>query len=163
MLGIAIVAAGLAAVLSSGGGSPPRRPRHPPTKHSSTAGGVRPNATDTTTAAPGAPSSATVAAVESFYTLAAAHRYARAWALADPTLQAQLGGYQSFQNTFAGDRSITFNAAQVVNQSTAAATVSVKTTSVRTDGTQNCTGTVSLQSSSAGSGWLLHQIAINCA
>jgi hypothetical protein len=163
VLGIAIVAAGLAAVLSSGGGSPTHHPGQSTTKHSSPAGGAGTDTTGTTTGAAGASPSATVAAVESFYRLAAAHRYAQAWALADPALQAQLNGYQSFQNTFAGDRSITFSAARVVSQSSTAATVAIKTTSVRTDGTQHCTGTVSLQSSGSGSDWLLHQIGINCA
>ena len=158
-LGIAIVAAGMAAVLSSGGGSPTHHPRQSPTKHSSPAGGAR----TSTTGAAGASPSATVSAVESFYQLAAAHRYAQAWALADPALRAQLNGYQSFQNTFAGDRSITFSAARVVTQSSTAATVSITTKSVRTDGTQHCAGTVSLESSSSGSGWLVHQIAIGCA
>ena len=159
MLGITIVAAGLAAVLSSGGGPPGHLSRQATTKHSSRPRGARTNTTGTA----GAPPSATVTAVESFYQLAAAHRYAQAWALADPALRAQLNGYQSFQNTFAGDRAITFSAAQVVTQSSTAATVSITTKSVRTDGTQHCTGTVSLESSGSGSGWLLHQIAISCA
>ncbi len=117
----------------------------------------------------GAPSSAgggagsPVSAVESFYTLAASHQYSQAWALADPTFRSQLGGYQSFQSGQAGDRSITFDSAKPTSQSSTAATVSVATTSVRTDGTKHCGGTVDLQRTSPSAGWLLHQIHINCS
>lgn len=100
-------------------------------------------------------------AVESFYQLAAARRYPEAWALADPAFRAQLGGYRSFQAGQANDRSITFNSAQVDKQTATSSTVSVRTTSVQTDGTRHCSGTVDLVSGVAG-GWLLHQIAINC-
>ncbi len=100
--------------------------------------------------------------VESFYGLAASHRYAEAWALADPTFRTQLDGYQSFQAGLADDRSITFDAARVLSRSSGDATVAVQTTSVRTDGTQHCVGTVDLVSGSAPGSWLLHLIHINC-
>jgi hypothetical protein len=103
-----------------------------------------------------------VGAVVSFYHLAAAHQYAPAWALADPAFRSQLGGYPSFQSGQAGDRSITFNDARVVSQSGDSATVAVRTTSVRDNGTQRCSGTVDLVRG-ASSSWLLHQIRINCA
>jgi hypothetical protein len=103
-----------------------------------------------------------VGAVESFYQLAAARRYPEAWALADPAFRAQLGGYRSFQAGQANDRSITFNSAHVDKQTATSSTVSVRTTSVQTDGTRHCSGTVDLVSGAAG-GWLLHQIAINCS
>ncbi len=101
-------------------------------------------------------------AVESFYTLAAGRRYPEAWALADPAFRNQLGGYQSFQAGQAKDRSITFNSARVTNQSATAATVVIKTTSVQSDATRHCRGTVDL-ASAAGGQWLLHQIDINCS
>jgi serine/threonine-protein kinase len=107
------------------------------------------------------PSSSTpTSATESFYSLAAAHRYADAWALADPTFRAQLGGYQSFADGQALDRSITFNEATVAMQSADSATVAVRTTSVRANGTQHCSGTVDLRLVS--SAWLLHLIHITC-
>jgi hypothetical protein len=102
-----------------------------------------------------------VSAVKSFYTLAASHQFSKAWALADPAFQSQLGGYHSFQSGQEGDRSITFDSASVSNQSSDSATVTVRTTSNRTTGTQHCTGTVDLVRSSGS--WLLHQIHINCA
>ncbi len=108
-------------------------------------------------------SASPVSSVESFYTLAASHRYPEAWALADPTFRNQLAGYQSFQAGQAGDRSITFDSANVVSQTGNSATVAVRTTSVRTDGTKHCAGTVDLQRSSASAGWLLHLIHINCS
>jgi serine/threonine-protein kinase len=111
----------------------------------------------------GSSSAATpVAAVESFYRLAAARRYPEAWALADPAFRAQLGGYRSFQAGQANDRSITFNSARVAGQMATSSTVSVSTTSVQSDGTRHCSGTVDLVSGAAG-GWLVHQIHINCA
>jgi hypothetical protein len=102
-----------------------------------------------------------VGAVESFYHLAAAHQYSAAWALADPNFRNQLGGYGSFQSGQAGDRSITFNSTNVTNQSADSATVYVRTTSVRTTGTQHCYGPVNVVRN--GSGWLLDHIDINCA
>jgi serine/threonine protein kinase len=103
-----------------------------------------------------------VSAVKSFYGLAASHRYAGAWALADPALRAQLGGYQSFQSGQAGDRSITFTGARIASQTGTSATVSVATRSVRTDGTHQCTGTVDLISGAPSGSWRLHQVHINC-
>ncbi len=109
-----------------------------------------------------APVGSPVSAVESFYDLAASHSYAEAWALTDPTFRAQLDGYQSFQAGLADDRSITFDAAHVLSRSSSDATVAIQTTSVRTDGTQHCLGTVNLVSDNASDGWLLHLIHINC-
>ena len=74
--------------------------------------------------------------------------------------RSQLGGYPSFQAGQSGDKQITFNAARVVSQSPSHATVAVRTTSVRTNGTQHCGGTVELVPS--GGKWLLDQISINC-
>ncbi|HSO98246.1 MAG TPA: serine/threonine-protein kinase [Solirubrobacteraceae bacterium] len=108
------------------------------------------------------PAASPSSAVQTFYALAAVHRYAAAWALADPGFRNQLGGYASFQGGQSGDRSITFNSLRTVSQSAGAATVALDTTSVRTDGTHHCQGTADLQSGS-GSGWLVHQIHINCS
>jgi hypothetical protein len=102
-----------------------------------------------------------VSAVESFYELAASHRYSEAWALADPSLRAQLQGYNSFVGGQSGDRSITFNAVSTTSQSSSGASVAIQTTSVRNDGTHHCTGTVDLVPAGS-SGWLLHQVHINC-
>jgi hypothetical protein len=104
--------------------------------------------------------SAPVNAVESFYHRAAAHQYSAAWALADPAFRNQLGGYQSFAAGQSGDRSITFDSANVTSQSGNAATVYIRTTSVRDNGTQHCSGPVNLVRGS--SGWLLNRISINC-
>jgi hypothetical protein len=102
-----------------------------------------------------------VGAVESFYHQAAAHQYSNAWTLADPTFRDQLGGYASFQSGQAAERSITFNDAGVVSQSGTAATVAIRTTSVRDNDTQHCSGTVDLVRGSSST-WLLHQIHITC-
>jgi eukaryotic-like serine/threonine-protein kinase len=103
-----------------------------------------------------------VRAVKAFYGAAVSHDYGGAWALADPTLRSQLEGYQSFAAGQAGDRSITFDSAKVIRQSSSGATVAVQTTSVRDDGTKHCAGTVDLVPTGGGQ-WHLHLLHINCA
>jgi eukaryotic-like serine/threonine-protein kinase len=117
------------------------------------------SARSATTGVPGA--GTPVAAVESFYHRAAAHQYSDAWALADSAFRDQLGGYASFQSGQAGERSITFNSAGVAREASNTASVAIRTTSVRYDGTQHCSGTVELVRSGSTT-WLLHQIHINC-
>jgi hypothetical protein len=127
----------------------------------STAAASGTTTTPATLAASSADAASTpVEAVESFYHLAAAHQYAKAWSLADPNFQQQLEGYQSFQAGQADDRSITFNKATVTNQTASSATVAVQTTSRRSDGTESCAGSVDLVKNSAS--WQLDQIGINC-
>ena len=126
-----------------------------------TAGAGAPTA-PTRSGSPATGASPPVAAVESFYELAAAHRYSDAWALADPTFRSQLGGYASFQDGQAADRSITFDAARLTQQRSDVAIVYVQTTSVRTTGTQHCAGTVQVVPGGQAAAWLLHRIAIDC-
>jgi len=185
----AVVAAVALIVLLQGGGSHSRttansagsRRAAPASAPGSSAAGAHSGATGTGSSAPatgataggaGSASSVQVAApgnaspvqaVETFYGLAASHRYEAAWALADPSFRDQLGGYQSFAAGQDGERSITFNAAHTVSKSSAGATVAVQTTSVRTDGTQHCAGTVNLAPGGAAGGWMLHLIHINCS
>jgi len=185
LLALAAAAVIGAVVLASGGSSPshPSASAHAQTKppagaspsatatssaaagtsptSSATSGSATTTATKTTSAAT-ALSGSPGAAATNFYTLAAGHHFPQAWALADPTFQSQLRGYQSFQNTFAADRSITVDSLRTLNRSGASATVALTTTSVRTDGTQHCTGTVQLSRAGAKGGWLLHQIQIAC-
>jgi hypothetical protein len=113
--------------------------------------------------APAAGAGDPVSAVKSFYTLAAAHRYAAAWGLADASMQSQLGGYQSFQSGQAGDRSITFTSAKTVIRTPSSARVAITTTSVRSTGTQHCAGTVDLVPGAQRGNWQLHEIGINCS
>jgi eukaryotic-like serine/threonine-protein kinase len=187
LISLVALAVVLTVILSSGGN--PTRPRAAnvnhaakpaaaPARASSTAGSQTStgtaSATSTAAGSPSNPSAAPatgsssgatgspVSAVESFYQAAASHRYSQAWAMADPAFQSQLGGYQSFQSSQAGDRSITFNSAHVTNQSANAATVAVQTTSMRNDGTHQCTGTVDLARGGSSASWALHQIHINC-
>jgi serine/threonine protein kinase len=133
----------------------------PPATSAASSGSQTPPATTSASNVSSPAASTPTSATESFYSLAAAHRYADAWALADPTFRAQLGGYQSFADGQALDRSITFDAASVVTQSADSATVAIQTTSVRANGTQHCSGTVDLRLVS--SAWLLHLIHISCA
>lgn len=116
------------------------------------------SAASSSTVAPAA--NTPIGAVEAFYSFAAAHRYPEAWALADPTFRAQLGGYRSFEYGQAPERSITFDSARVESQTRDSAVVAIRTTSVRTNGTQHCAGTVQLRPFNAT--WLLHLININC-
>jgi hypothetical protein len=169
LIALAGLAVAVIATAASGGSHPAKTVagRHPSTT-ASHASAVR---TATTTAhasasqtGTGAPAASNpVGAVESFYGLAASHRYPQAWAMADPSLQAQLGGYNSFQQGQAGDRSISFNSARTVSQSETTATVAIKTTSVRNDGTHHCSGTVDLVAGGSPGRWRLHQVHIGCA
>lgn len=190
LLALLAVAVVLAALLSSGGGSPlgtqagapgshrlqsTRTASHPSTHGAptaptgsgsaatSSAGSATTSSASTATSAAAPTPTSPVSAVESFYRLAASKRYADAWALADPTLRRQLLSYQSFQAGQAGDRAISFDAAQIVSQSSTSATVSVKTTSVLTSGTQHCAGTVDLRSGGPSGQWRLHLLHIHCA
>jgi hypothetical protein len=104
-----------------------------------------------------------VGAVESFYHLAASHQYAAAWALADASFRQELAGYQGLVATMAREQEIIFHAASVLNESANNATVAVRTTSLRSDGTQSCSGTVNLlRAGSSSPGWLLDHISISC-
>ncbi len=60
----------------------------PPTGRTTAAGTSSPPAGTSASPSANAPAGVPVAAVESFYSLAASHRYAQAWALADPTFRA---------------------------------------------------------------------------
>jgi 6-phosphogluconolactonase (cycloisomerase 2 family) len=104
-----------------------------------------------------------VAVTEGFYTLAAAHQYTEAWALADTAFRAQLLGYQNFETLMGGVRSITFDQAHVVTRSSTTAIIAIDTTSSGADDTQHCGGTVSLRRRQPSAQWLLHQIHINCS
>jgi hypothetical protein len=100
--------------------------------------------------------------VEHFYESAANHQYAAAWALADANLRSQLGGYTAFQHQMSAVRSITFHRAQVVSGAGAgAATVSLQTTSVQADRTQECSGTA--RTVRAAGTWMVDAISINCS
>lgn len=114
------------------------------------------------TSGSGSSAGAPAGAVQTFYQAAAQHRYAAAWALADPNVRSQLGGYSAFQNQMSSVRSITFHKAQVVGGSSSdTATVAVQTTSVQTSGTQQCAGTV--RTVHSGQSWMLDHISINCS
>ncbi len=103
-------------------------------------------------------------AVETFYHLAAAHQFAQAWTLADPAFRQQMLGLQGLESTMSHTRSVTFDSANVVNQSASNAVVFVRTTSVQDSGTQQCSGPVNLvRAAGTTSGWLLDHIAITCA
>jgi hypothetical protein len=128
----------------------------PPTS----AGAASTSSTPSTPSA--APSGAPAAAVEQFYAAAARHDYATAWALAGPNLRSQLGGYAAFQHLFSSVRSITFQSAQVSGATSSnTATVALRTTSVQTDRTQQCTGTAGTVRSDGR--WLVDHVAISCA
>jgi eukaryotic-like serine/threonine-protein kinase len=138
----------------------PAHARSQPSSHTTTS-----SQTTTTNAAAAAstPAGSPVNAVEAFYHLAAAHRYPAAMALADPAFRDELQGLQGLQATMAPERSIIFNDATVTNQSPSSAMVAVRTTSIRDNGTQNCSGTVALVRAGTGSpSWLLDHIQINC-
>jgi len=135
------------------------RPSTTPSSRSTTTGSRSASASAGST---GATSSTPAAAVEQFYTDAAAHQYPEAWALADQSLRNELGGYAGFQNLMSSVRSITFHRAAALPGSTSStATVALQTTSVQTDRTQQCTGTA--RTVRAGGGWLVDGVSISCS
>jgi serine/threonine protein kinase len=159
---LALVACAIVlAVALNAGNSGPRK--HAPAHASRTKSASHTTSASSAPVSPAPSSGGPVSTVETFYQLAASHQYAKAWPLADPTLQSQLGGYESFQSGQAGDRSITFDSARTASQSGTSATVSVTTTSVRDNGTQHCTGTVDLSRGGSPPGWLMHMLHITCA
>jgi len=107
------------------------------------------------------PTSSPAAAVQAFYTRAAAHRFDAAWSLAAPAFRSQLGGFAAFQSQFSPVRSITFQRARTSSQAGDRATVAVRTTSVQTARTDHCQGPVDLVR--GASGWMVEQIHIACS
>ena len=98
--------------------------------------------------------------MQAFYEAAAQHRYAAAWALADPNMRDEVGGYAAFEDEMSPVRSITFHQADPVERTSNSATVAVRTTSVEADRTEQCWGTVrTVQQAGA---WLLDGISIDC-
>jgi hypothetical protein len=100
-------------------------------------------------------------AVQTFYSAAADHRYAAAWALADSNMRQQVGGYAAFASQMSSVRSIEFHQAKVVSAGSDSATVALQTTSVQTRRTQQCAGTA--RTVRSGPAWLLDRISINCS
>jgi hypothetical protein len=98
-------------------------------------------------------------AVRGFYTLAAADRYADAWALAGPGFRDQLGGFSAFRSQFRSLRSIRFDRLATVSQAGDRATVAMRTTAVHTDHVDRCSGTVDVVRSTR---WLIDHIAVAC-
>jgi len=107
------------------------------------------------------PTSSPAAAVQAFYTRAAAHRFDAAWSLAAPAFRSQLGGFAAFQSQFSSVRSITFQRARTSSQAGDRATVAVRTTSVQTARTDHCQGPVDLVRGAGG--WMVEQIHIACS
>ncbi len=100
------------------------------------------------------------AAVQGFYEAAAQHRYPSAWAMADPNMRAELGSYAGFENEMTPVRAIAFHQLQTLQTSSDSATIAVQTTSVQTDVTQQCSGTV--RTVQLAGAWLLDGISIHC-
>jgi hypothetical protein len=168
---LALVAAAVAAVVVAGTGSDDR-PSAQRTAASSakertaTTGGQGATATGSTSTTSPAPASGATAetpegAVQSFYGLAAAHRYEDAWALAAPSLRSQLGGFGAFRSQFSTVRSIRFGRAETVQRGGDAATVAITTTATHTNRVDRCAGTAQTTPGEDG-GWLVSRLAVNC-
>ena len=133
--------------------------------NSTTATPSQPAAPAPTTASSPAPSAAAPtpvaqSLVQAFYEAAAQHRYAAAWALADANMRDELGGYAAFANEMSSVRDIVFHRIETVQSAPDAATFAVQTTSVQSDATQQCSGTV--RTVNASGTWLVDGIAIQC-
>ncbi len=160
-----LIAATLAVIISSTGSTrSPGAPRAAGRSATHHAGSSKTSASGTTTAAgpSGGDTATPIAAVESFYSLGATHRYRAAWSLADPEFRNQLGSYEGFTGGQAQVRAVRFDSARVLSQSGNSATVALRTTSTHTDGAHQCSGTVDVVRDGSTGTWLLHQIDINC-
>ncbi len=159
-----LAAAVLAVLLLTGGGDPNSGDRAGSGTSATTTGGTSSTGERTTstgaTAATAGPSTP-AGAVRAFYTRAAAHRYADAWALAAPDLRAQLGGYEAFRRQFSTVRSIVFSRAAEVRRTDGAATVAIATTATHTDRVDRCTGTADTAPGTGG-GWLVTHVNVSC-
>ncbi|MEA2319374.1 MAG: hypothetical protein QOD44_3563, partial [Solirubrobacteraceae bacterium] len=126
---------------------------------------AQPTTTTVTGAAPAPASAATAGtpegAVQSFYELAAAHRYEDAWALASPSLRSQLRGFGAFRSQFSSVRSIRFQRADTVKRGGSAATVAIATTATHTDRVDHCTGTAQTTAGADGA-WQVSHLAVSC-
>src|SRR5207245_2122779 len=87
---------GAAASGSSGATPPTSAPQSSATAGSANASATGAAGGAVAPAATGGGAGSPTGAVETFYELAASHRYSQAWALADPTFRDQLAGYSSF-------------------------------------------------------------------
>ncbi|MEA2285618.1 MAG: eukaryotic-like serine/threonine-protein kinase, partial [Solirubrobacteraceae bacterium] len=126
---------------------------------------AQPTTTTVTGAAPAPASAATAGtpegAVQSFYELAAAHRYEDAWALASPSLRSQLRGFGAFRSQFSSVRSIRFERADTVKRSGSAATVAIATTATHTNRVDRCTGTAQTTAGADGT-WQVSHLSVGC-
>jgi eukaryotic-like serine/threonine-protein kinase len=97
------------------------------------------------------------AAVEAFYTGAAAGDFESAFAAATPNLEAQLGGTAQFESL----ESIEFERLEAGPQSAGSASVSFSTVATHSDRVEECTGSATVVAS--GGSWLLDSIdAVDC-
>ncbi len=151
-LALLLVAGAVVAVLLSTGGQSGGGQASTPVRPAAPAPAPKPKPSPTSTPA---------AAVQAFYTRAAAHRFDAAWSLASPAFRNQLNGFAAFQSQFSPVRSITFQRAQTSSMAGDRATVDVRTTSVQTDHTDHCRGPVDLVR--GASGWMVEQIHVACS
>ncbi len=102
------------------------------------------------------PVSSPEAAVEAFYTRAAADKYDEAWALAAPGLRSQLGGYNGFKGTFGTLESIELSKVKANKDGK----VSFQSVATHTDHVDRCKGTADAVQS--GQSWLVGHIGVSC-
>jgi predicted Ser/Thr protein kinase len=122
-----------------------------------TASGAAVGGEEAASAAVGEP----VQVTRDFYELAAAEDYQGAWALADDSFRAQLGGYEALRSQFETLESVSFERAEVASQAADAATVEIATTAVHADRTDICDGQVTLVPGGVA-GWLIDRIGVSC-
>jgi hypothetical protein len=166
----AVAVLAIALLGGSGGGGetakqPARKAHSKPhgTPSTTPATAAAPQQTQPSTSQPAPPSAFPAAskALDDFYTRAANHDFAGAWALGTDNLHAQFNGsIDTFRGTFATLRSIQFPELRVASQSGDAATVQFSSIAVHTDRTDRCSGQAGMVR--AGSRWLVDHIAVNC-
>jgi hypothetical protein len=178
LLAVAAVVVAIAVASSSGGGgNQPHRPAAAAKAHKQrpASSGSKPAAPTSAAPAPQpanpaqaptapAPSGAgsPTAALSSFYTRAASHDLAGAWALGTDRLHGQFGSFGSFSGTFQSLQSISFPSMRVTSQSGGSSTVAFSSVAQHGDHADRCTAQATLVSQ--GGQWLVdHLDAVNCA
>jgi hypothetical protein len=146
-----VVAGALVAVLASGGdgGSTAAPP-----EEAGSGGDGRPTA-------PAPEGTSPDETVTSFYETSAAGNAEKAFELATPAFQGQLGGLEAFEQGQSTLESIEFEQVETTSESEDSAEVAISTVATHTDGVDQCEGTLSLVSGER-TDWLIDAASITC-
>ncbi|CAN5694159.1 hypothetical protein BH24ACT25_BH24ACT25_11200 [soil metagenome] len=99
--------------------------------------------------------------VTSFYETSAAGDSEKAFELATPAFQSQLGGFEAFEQSQSTLESIEFKEAETTSETDDSAEVAISTVATHSDGVDQCEGTLSLVPGEE-TDWLIDAASITC-